>query len=337
MESSELYNIKQQFTLGAYKSVTTHPLPPSSSSDYIPILFYQARSHLALNQPSAALALISSSSKSSLALKALTSLTKFIQSSNEDESALEELRDLIVEVEGEDEEDEDEDEDEEDGGKGRKEWEKGMVRVIAGIAFARAGEVEEALETLGGSGGVNDENLEAVAVTTQIYLSISRPDLASKQLKLSKKWASDETLIQLIESSINLYTGKDSYSDPNSFYNEQLANPSLASPPHLLVARGVSRLLKGEINGAKSDLEESVNNAKVRGTEVDEETLVNLIVVTGLGKGKGSEEEAEKLFSELVSKYPKNPLVLDVEKKADIFDELASKFEVPPVAIPSAA
>ena len=38
-------------------------------------------------------------------------------------------------------------------------WEKGVVRVLAGTAFARAGEIEEALETLGA--GNDTQNLEA--------------------------------------------------------------------------------------------------------------------------------------------------------------------------------
>jgi coatomer protein complex subunit epsilon len=50
------------------------------------------------------------------------------------EAALEELRDLAVEIEGEDVE--------------GTERDKLSVRVLAGTAFARAGELEEALETL---------------------------------------------------------------------------------------------------------------------------------------------------------------------------------------------
>lgn len=52
---------------------------------------------------------------------------------------------MCVEIEGEDAESE--------------EKEKDMVKVLAGTAFARAGEVEEALETLGA--GSSTENLEA--------------------------------------------------------------------------------------------------------------------------------------------------------------------------------
>lgn len=66
--------------------------------------------------------------------------------STESEAALEELRDLAVEIEGDDAEGSDKD--------------KSLVRVLAGTAFARAGEVEEALETLGSE----TEDLEAYVV-----------------------------------------------------------------------------------------------------------------------------------------------------------------------------
>lgn len=63
---------------------------------------------------------------------------------------MEELRDLCVEIEGDDV---DEDVSEKD---------KEVVKVLAGTAFVRAGEVEEALETLGA--GTDMQNLEAYVV-----------------------------------------------------------------------------------------------------------------------------------------------------------------------------
>jgi len=226
-------------------------------------------------------------------IKAVSSLARYIASSSEssdgDEAALEELRDLSVEIEGDDLEASD-----------RDKW---LVRVLAGTAFARAGEVEEALETLGLSGG-NEESVEAyvslrivqcpyltfnlhrVALTVQIFLSINRPDLAKKEYEKSKKWAEDDLLLQLIESTINLVTGKEGYSDCNSFYTEQLANPSLSST-RLLTARGVTRLLRGEVTEAKSDLEEAIGQGGA-----DDETVAAYAVATTLRpskKGEGDE------------------------------------------------
>ena len=102
-----------------------------------------------------------------MTIKAVSSLARYIaatasstsESSEGAEAALEELRDLSVEIEGDDLE-----------ASSKDKW---LVRVLAGTAFARAGEVEEALETLGSSGG-NEESVEAyvfLLVDPTVYLT----------------------------------------------------------------------------------------------------------------------------------------------------------------------
>jgi len=135
MNSSELYYIKQQFILGAYPALASLQLPDSSSPEYIPTLLYRVRAHLALADPASALVLIPSDTEN-VTIRAAAALAR-------GEEGLEALRDLCVEIEG--------DEDIE-------EWEKESVRVLAGTAFVRAGEIEEALETLSGDGPVGDES-----------------------------------------------------------------------------------------------------------------------------------------------------------------------------------
>ncbi|KAI0306023.1 coatomer epsilon subunit-domain-containing protein [Multifurca ochricompacta] len=269
MEFTDLYNVKQRFFLGAYKSLVEQNLPDPSSEDYAPILFYKARAHIALGDTESVASLIPTDTEN-LPLKAVLVFANYITSPVGD-AALEELRDLCVEIEGDDVE--------------ATEREKSWVRVVAGTAFARANEIEEALETLGAES--TTENLEAVAIAVQIYLSIHRPDLARKEFEHAKQWAEDDLLLQLIESCIGLVTGKDGYSDSQSFYTEQLANPSLSSP-HLLTARGVTRLLRGEVQEAKSDLEEAVLQ---QGGHDDAETLAASVVAAGLGPKKDDAEE----------------------------------------------
>lgn len=125
----------------------------------------------------------------------------------------------------------------------------------------------------------------SVSVIVQIYLSINRPDLAKKQFERSKRWAEDDLLLQLIETTIGLVTGKDGYSNTSSFYTEQLGNPSLSSP-HLLTARGVTRILRNEIQAAKSDLDESLEQQKG-----DAEATAALVVAGGLGGMRKPETE----------------------------------------------
>jgi len=56
--------------------------------------------------------------------------------------------------------------------------------------------------------------------------------------------------------------------------------------PHLLTARGVTRLLRNEIQEAKSDLEEALVQNKD-----DADTLAAVVVAGGLGTFKKAETE----------------------------------------------
>lgn len=127
MDSSELYHVKQQFTLGAYPALIEIPVPNPSSPDYIPTILYKARAHLTSGDPASALALIPNESEN-VALRAVAALAQ-------GEEGLEILRDICVEIEAE-------------GDEHIGEWERDVVAVLAATAFIRAGEVEEALETL---------------------------------------------------------------------------------------------------------------------------------------------------------------------------------------------
>jgi coatomer subunit epsilon len=123
-----------------------------------------------------------------------------------------------------------------------------------------------------------------VAYIVQIYLFINRPDLARAQFEASKRWAEDDLLLQLIESSIGLATGRDGYSDPLSFYTEQAANPTFTSS-RLFTARGVARLLRGDVNDARSDFDEALAQ-----NSADAETLGAAAVAAGLAKTSDAEE-----------------------------------------------
>ncbi|GJJ12754.1 hypothetical protein Clacol_010365 [Clathrus columnatus] len=298
----ELYYIKQKFTLGAWKSIIDQKLD-ESSPDFQQLKLYQAQAYIALNKPTEALKLLDPNN-TSLSVRALRALARYL--SKEGENALEELRDLCVEIEEE----------------GIDEKEKSLVKVAAGTAFAREGEIEEALETLGAGTGV--ENLDTLALVVQIYLSINRVDLAKRECDRARKWAEDDLLLQHIEASIGLLTGKDSYSNPHSFYVEQLNNPSLSSG-HLLVSRGVTHLLRGELPEAQSDFAQA--QKPEYGDPAD--ALAGAVVAAELA---GHKANVADLWSKLSQEYPDHPLTKSVLEKDAEFDSFASKYEVPPLA-----
>ena len=109
MESTDVYSVKQRFFLGicysnnngifvltssegAYKFLVEQSLPDQSSEDYIPVLFYKARAHIALGDTKTVSSLIPEDTEN-IALKAVAVFANYISSPTGD-SALEELRDL---------------------------------------------------------------------------------------------------------------------------------------------------------------------------------------------------------------------------------------------------
>ncbi|KAN0088430.1 Coatomer epsilon subunit domain containing protein [Tylopilus felleus] len=312
MDSSELYHIKQQFSLGAYPALIQTPIPDPSSPDYIPTIVFKARAYLASGDPASALALIPNESDN-VALRAVAALAQ-------GEDGLETLRDLCVEIEA-------------GGDEHLGEWEKDVVAVLAATAFVRAGEIEEALETLRDSPTAGNESS---AVLVHIYLSLSRPNTARRILSTALQANPDALVLQLSEAAISLATGAqgtsgEPYASAISFYTEQLANPSVSSAA-LLVGRGVVRILRNELAAARSDLEEAESILlRAQSTSGVDEVLAGMTVATGLGAGKRG--EAEELWSRLSGQYPSHPMVTDFSSKADLFDSCAAKFEIPPRAM----
>lgn len=152
-------NFELTFASGAYKNLTSYPLPDTNAEDRMLLVLYHIRSHIALGQLDKAISLIPELKDSGLLSRAVKALASFLKSPAEKETYLEELRDLCVEIEGEDVE--------------ADEYERGAIRVLAGTAFAREGEVEEALETLGA--GTNHTNLEQW-VSVREYLGRDQAD-----------------------------------------------------------------------------------------------------------------------------------------------------------------
>jgi len=197
------------------------------------------------------------------------------------------------------------------------------VRVVAGTVFARAGEVEEALEALGAGAAEPVEDLEATAVLVQVYLSIRRPDLARREYTRANKWAEDDLLLQHIEASIGLVTGKDGYGNPHSYFAEQLNNPTLEAP-HLRTARGTTYLLRGAVPEAAADFAEAAKDP------VELDAVANAVAAAAL---QGKWAESEELVARLQALHPGHTLVVDLAKKSEMFDEIAINFTVPPPAV----
>ena len=188
MDSLDLYHTRQQYALGfpfhyfvfsyliyftgSYKPLIAAELPDKFSPDYLPTILYKARAQLFSDPPGALASL--PKDDSSYPVRAIRSLATYFnaKSAGHDEQkdkALDDLRDLCIEIEGEELDDD----------------VKGTVRVVAAVAFVKEGELEEAQETLQGDGTM--KNLESYA------LPFYNPDGSSAEATLVSRLQSNYT------------------------------------------------------------------------------------------------------------------------------------------------
>ncbi|KZO95987.1 hypothetical protein CALVIDRAFT_145105 [Calocera viscosa TUFC12733] len=313
MDSEELYQLKSYFYQANYKAVIDHPLPEEDSPSYLPSLIYSLRARLALSPASP----LPQAKDPSLAYRAVAAFSSYLRAADKVEG-LDELREVVLEVEGEEE----------------LGWEEGVVRVLSATAFWREGETEEALDTLSAEGARRD--LECVALTAQIQLSLNRADLAQKTLEAAKKWADDALLLQLVEAWVSLRTVRPSVRQTctrvlnlscqippnyNSSYYTFLELTTVPSPSAtLLVNRAIAQLCQGNVPEAEGSLAEALEK-----DPSNPEALV-------LNARAGSDEALAKIKQVA----PDHPMLKALSEAEARFEEAKTKWEVPPLATASA-
>ncbi|KZT52516.1 hypothetical protein CALCODRAFT_459171, partial [Calocera cornea HHB12733] len=278
-----------------YKTVIDTPLPEEDSASYLPSLIYNLRAHLALSPTTP----LPEPTDPSLAYRAVAAFSSYLRAVDKSE-ALDELREVLLEVEGEEE----------------LGWEEGVVRSLSATAFWREGETEEALDTLSAEGAKKD--LECVALTVQIQLSLNRSDLAQKTLEAAKKWADDALLLQLVEAWVSLRTIPPNY---NSSYYTFLELTTVPSPSATLLAnRAIAQLCQGNVPEAEGSLAEAL--------EKDPSNVEALVLSARAGN--------DEALAKLKQTAPDHPLLKALQEAEVKFEEARIKWEVPPLATASA-
>jgi len=311
-DSDSLFYLKNQFYLGSYKAVSQNPVPPKSSAEYLPTLLYTARSFIALNDPARALSLVPADVEPVVrAIRALATYQQAKRSSSDVEAFLDELRDLTIEAEAAAEE----------GGEGSEQEGAGAgtVRVAAATAFIEEGELEEALTTLGAGTGVKD--LECLYLIVQIYLSISRADLAKKEFALAKAnipSVSDSLLFALTEAAIGLATGGAPLISAYHIYDEQVSAPGSSQNANIIASKGVVELLRGHVTEALGSFDEALS--------VDP-LCADALVGRAVGKQLTAKQaEADEAFDVLKAALPSHPYIRDIDAKSALFDKLKGQY-----------
>ncbi|RXK35744.1 hypothetical protein M231_06985 [Tremella mesenterica] len=302
MEADPLFLVKQLFYQASYEACITESISPISPPDpsfpeHLHRTLYAARAHLALHpsNPSAALELLTQLPDPSVpSARAVTALAKYV--SGEDKaSKVEELRDLVLELEGD------------EGDK----TEEGVVRVIAATVFILENEKEEAVATL--TEGCAKEDLECIALLVQLLLSMERRDLAQSAYASAKKIGNDSALVQAIEAWIGLKTGARPLHQSYYYYEELYQLPSGRTPP-VLASHAAAHLLLGHVEEAKADVVEA---SQRQGGDSHPDVLA-------IGTSLRMEGYSEKLAT-LAGQHP---FAVDLKNKNLEFDEAAAKFAI---------
>ncbi|KAJ3038620.1 hypothetical protein HDV00_000464 [Rhizophlyctis rosea] len=192
-----------------------------------------------------------------------------------------------------------------------------LVQLVAGTIFYGEGSYEEALRAVVQS----PKHLECVALATQTYLKLDRPDLAHKEVEKLKTWADDATLAQLVEAWCNLYSGGTAEKAQEAYYIfEELASSKVATSK-LLTGQAVCRMQAGRFSDAEELLLESLNK-----NPNDAETLANLAICAN-ATGKPV-DVANRYINQLKDVAPSHPFIEELQLKESFFDRSAQRFTV---------
>jgi coatomer protein complex subunit epsilon len=246
---STTLDIQSLFYQGAYQAciekVRQNSSGPLSDPTSQQRLLYGARSAIASDNPSAAIALLPSHSIDTPAAQAVRGLAKYYgeqRSGNAAacQAALTELRDVLDQAVLGDPTGE-------------------VVRVCVATALARENDPVGALEVLDVGNGTSKE-LECIALGVHILLSINRLDAAQKEYNAARAWADDSLLIQLIEAHIGIYEGGRAAQQAYYVYDELAQNPAHAGQASIstsLTGKAVARMVSSEYQEAASTLTEA--------------------------------------------------------------------------------
>merc|ERR1719450_821937 len=189
-----------------------------------------------------------------------------------------------------------------------------VLLVVAATIYLGSDQPESALRVLHPS-----DHLECVALRLQALLSIHRPDLAKKELKMMQEKDEDATVTQLAQAWTNMALGGDKIQEAYYIYQEMIDKVGATSM--LLNGQAVTFLAQGKYSEAESALNEAMEKDP---NNVD--TLVNMIVLSQ-HQGKAP-EVSNRYLSQLKDMDPNHSFVLKLNSKEQDFDRMVLQYAI---------
>ncbi|GMY38211.1 coatomer subunit epsilon-1 [Fagus crenata] len=276
-----LFNLRNNFFLGAYQAAINHSEVPNLSPDDVverDCLVY--RSYIALGSYQLVIHEIDASAATPL--QAVKLLALFLSAPEAKESTISSLKEWLA-----------------DPAIGSN----AILRLIAGIIFMHDQDYNEALKHTN-SGGT----MELHALNVQIFLKMHRSDYAERQLRVMQQIDEDHTLTQLASAWLNLSVGGSKIQEAYLIFQDFSEKYQMTSL--ILNGKAVCCMHMGNFDEAETLLLEALNkDAK------DPETLANLVVCC-LHLGKPS----SRFVSQLKLSHPDHVLVKRTSTAEESFD-----------------
>lgn len=180
--------------------------------------------------------------------------------------------------------------------------------VMCASIYLKEGQFENALRTL-----QLTDNIEGLAMQTQIFIMMERVDLAKKQIA---KMDEDATVTQLATAWTNISLGGDKAQD--AYYIFQELMDKTQSSPSLLNGAVAAHIAQGKWDEAEGAVKEAAEKDPNFA-----ETLINQVMVS---TQTGAEDIARRTLATLRGSCPSHPFVKDLAQKEADMDRLILQY-----------
>lgn len=187
-----------------------------------------------------------------------------------------------------------------------------IVQVIASLIYFQEHQLEQCFAAL-----MPQRSLEASSILVQLYLSINRVDLASKEVQRMREKRDDAVPTQVARAWVNIESNKSGAEDALGTFQELKAKHGES----VLILNGMAsaHLHLGDYNNAeKALLQVLVLDKNSVATKIN-------LYVCYQHQGKPKDKLARE-FSQLLALAPKHPWVLQQQAGDKLFEDAASKF-----------
>eukprot|EP00277_Geminigera_cryophila_P002998 CAMPEP_0179435802 /NCGR_PEP_ID=MMETSP0799-20121207/19855_1 /TAXON_ID=46947 /ORGANISM="Geminigera cryophila, Strain CCMP2564" /LENGTH=297 /DNA_ID=CAMNT_0021215423 /DNA_START=29 /DNA_END=922 /DNA_ORIENTATION=- len=188
-----------------------------------------------------------------------------------------------------------------------------VLQTVAGMIYLELGDLEEAAKVLH-----SGTTLEMVSLQVQVYLRMSRVDVAEKSLSLMSRMEDDATLTQLTTAWVSMALGGEKVQE--AFYIFQELADKYNETPVLLNGMAACKMHMGQFDDAEKYLLKALAAAAS-----DPQTLQNLVICSQ--HTRKAPEVANRYLNTLTRSTPSCSVVKRRSEAEDMFDKLLSSYK----------